>query len=203
MAIKKTNSTPTALVVPSSTTGTNELRSIKPPVDIPLGPWPWIVGALVLGLLGWLIWLWVRWKRRTRPVAAPVVVLPHVRAKQRLEQALSLLSDPRLFCIAVSDATRVYLEERFELHAPDRTTEEFLLELQRTSHLFPDQKATLALFLEQCDLVKFAKSEPTETELRALHKIADRLVDETIPAAQGLSESENSKPSAVSTFPTP
>ena len=57
MAIKKTNSTPTALVVPSSTTGTNELRSIKPPVDIPLGPWPWIVGALVLGLLGWLIWI--------------------------------------------------------------------------------------------------------------------------------------------------
>ena len=124
MAIKKTNSTPTALVAPPRAAGTNELRSIKPPVDIPLGPWPWVIGALVLGFLGFLVWFWVRRKRRTRSVAAPVVVAPHVRAKQRLEQALGLLSDPRLFCIAVSDATRVYLEERFELRAPDRTTEE-------------------------------------------------------------------------------
>lgn len=200
MAIKKTNSTSTAtaLVPPPGSLdgagGTNELRAIKPPVDIPLGPWPWIVGALALSLVGLLVWLWLRRQRRVRPAAPEVVVPPHVRAKQKLEQALGLISDPRLFCIAVSDATRVYLEERFELRAPDRTTEEFLLELQRTNHLFPDQKTTLGQFLEQCDLVKFARSEPTENELRALHRIADRLVDETLPTAIGASESSPAQP---------
>ena len=183
MAIKKTNQIQSALTPPTQAVGTNAMRGIKPPVDIPLGPWPWVIGALGMALLGLCVWLWLRHRRRTRPERARAVVPPHVRAKQKLEQALGLLSDPRLFCIAVSDATRVYLEERFDLHAPDRTTEEFLGELQSSNHLFPDQKLTLAQFLEQCDLVKFARSEPTETELRALHRIADRLVDETIPAA--------------------
>ena len=95
---------------------------------------------------------------------------------------MNLISDPRLFCIAVSDATRLYLEERFDLHAPERTTEEFLKELRRTHHLNADQKLTLGEFLEQCDLVKFARLEPTESELRSLYRIAERLVEETVPA---------------------
>ena len=71
--------------------------------------------------------LWRRWPKAVTPPPPPVP--PHVRARRRLEQALGLLSDPRLFCIAVSDAIRLYLEDRFLLHAPERTTEEFLHEL--------------------------------------------------------------------------
>ena len=74
---------------------------------------------------------------------------------------------------------RVYLEERFELRAPDRTTEEFLRDLQKTSALNEAQKASLSGFLEQCDLVKFARFEPTEAALRELHESALRLVHET------------------------
>ena len=73
------------------------------------------------------------------------------------------------------------MEERFEFHAPDRTTEEFLYELQESQLLTPSQKQSLADFLAGCDLIKFAKYEPTETELRALHASALRLVNETEP----------------------
>lgn len=181
MAIKKTNASPTVMVPPRPAEGTNQLRDIKPLVEVPIGPWPWIIGGILLALAALLGWAWLRRRNRLRPEPPPVVIPPHVRAKQKLEQALGLLSDPRLFCIAVSDAARLYLEERFNLRAPERTTDEFLHELQNTTHLLPDQKITLAEFLQRCDLVKFAKNEPTETELRALHRIADRLVDETMP----------------------
>jgi hypothetical protein len=60
----------------------------------------------------------------------------------------------------------LYLEERFDFHAPERTTEEFLYELQATELLTRDQKESLAEFLKRCDLVKFAKYEPREPELR-------------------------------------
>src|SRR5205814_9159516 len=113
-----------------------------------------------------------------KPVPVPVIP-PHVRAKNKLREALSLISDPRLFCIAVSDALRVYLEERFNFRAPERTTEEFLLDLQRTTLLSPEQKESLASFLQECDLVKFARFEPNEHELRRLHDAALRLIDET------------------------
>ena len=58
-----------------------------------------------------------------------------------------LINQPRPFCILVSDTVRLYLEERFNFHAPERTTEEFLHELQATRLLLPDQKQSLGEFL--------------------------------------------------------
>ena len=120
------------------------------------------------------------WYFRHRPAPpAPPPVPPHVRAKQRLNAALDLLHDPRVFCIRVSDALRNYLEECFRLRAPERTTEEFLAELRTSPILTTGQKEALAAFLASCDLVKFARHEPTEADLRSLHGCALRLVEET------------------------
>lgn len=64
---------------------------------------------------------------------------------------------------------RRYLEDRFGLHAPERTTEEFLREAERSDALDPGHRATLGPFLRSADLVKFARLEPTGEEcLRAL-----------------------------------
>ena len=79
----------------------------------------------------------------------------------------------------MSDTTRTYLEERFDFRAPERTTEEFLRELSGTDLLAREQKDSLGNFLASCDLVKFAKYEPGENELRGLHSSALRLVEET------------------------
>lgn len=194
--MKKTNSIPTAtaLVTPTGS-GTNDIRGIKPPVLIADGWMTLLVTAGILALIALAVWLSIRRHRRPVQMPSPVLVPPHIRAKQRLEQALGLLSDPRLFCIAVSDTTRLYLEERFSLQAPDRTTEEFLQELQHSEHLLPDQKMTLVQFLERCDLVKFARLEPTESELRILYAVAERLIDETSPVANAAQ--------TTSTPPTP
>ena len=80
-----------------------------------------------------------------------------------------------------TQAVRFYLEEQFDFHAPERTTEEFLRELSATDLLSPEQKESLGKFLESCDLVKFAKYEPGESELRELHTSAVQLVEETEP----------------------
>ena len=160
---------------------TNQLHDIKPPVHIPNG-WAWLWGALgALGLAAVLVWSWSYWNKRRKQVPVVPPVPPHITAKQRLEQALSLLGQPKEFCIAVSDIVRWYLEVRFDFRAPDRTSEEFLTELQSTSLLNQDQKSSLGDFLLRCDLVKFAKYEPMERELRDLHGSAVRLVNETEP----------------------
>ena len=51
-----------------------------------------------------------------------------------------MIGQPREFCILVSDTVRWYLEERFDFRAPERTTEEFLYELQGTNLLTPDRR---------------------------------------------------------------
>jgi len=132
--------------------------------------------VVVLGLVATGVILWLVTRKRA---AIPPAIPAHVRARQKLDAALLLIGDPRAFAIAVSDAVRIYLEERFQLRAPERTTEEFLRDLQKTSSLTAQQKQSLGEFLEQCDLVKFARFEPPETMLRELHESALRLVHET------------------------
>jgi hypothetical protein len=158
---------------------TNDIRGIKPPVEIPNEwLWLWITLAVVFLVAAAVTAWWLLRKQRALPATIPVVP-PHIRAKQRLTEALAFLSDPNRFCTVVADTTRIYLEERFSLRAPERTTEEFLVELRTSPHLTLDQKQSLGAFLESCDLVKFARFEPTETALRQLHDAALRLVDET------------------------
>ena len=159
----------------------NDIRDIKPPVAIPNG-WEWLWLALgILAGAALLIALWKLW--RYRQANAPVVppIPAHVRARLKLQEALAFLTQPKPFCILVSDTIRSYLEEQFDFRAPERTTEEFLHELQVTDLLSPEQKESLGRFLESCDLVKFARYEPGEPELQELHHSAVRLVEETEP----------------------
>jgi hypothetical protein len=175
------NANSSAILVPPPAPAamTNDLRAIKPPVEIP-NDWAWVwwtLGAAVFIALVVIAYVW--WRKKRAQVPPIPVIPPHIRAKQKLHAALALIHDPRLFCTEVSGIARVYLEERFNFHAPERTTEEFLLELKATTLLTLDQKQSLGEFLQSCDLVKFARFEPTEAALRALHDSALRMVDET------------------------
>lgn len=179
---------------------TNDIRSAKPPVEIPAA-WVWVWWALLLlGLLAVGVYYWRRWRHKRQELPPVIVIPPHVRARESLRQALRFLSDPNRFCTLVADTIRIYLEERFSLRAPERTTEEFLVELQASQHLTRDQKQSLGEFLQSCDLVKFARFEPTEEALQQLHEAALRLVDETqfdpinMPAAPASPPNPNPSP---------
>jgi hypothetical protein len=172
--------------------GTNDIRDIKPPIDIPSGlEWLWPVLA-VLAIISILFIVWMMWRISRPQVSVEPLVPAHIRAKEALQKALELIGQPKAFCILVSDTVRIYLEERFAFHAPERTTEEFLRELSETNLLTADQKESLGRFLENCDLVKFAKYEPGENELRELHSSAVRLVEETEPV-----DNSNGEPRAT------
>jgi hypothetical protein len=161
------------------------LRDIREPVNIPPDyTWLWIsLGVLALLLL--LVWLWKRFYRpKPKPVRAVRKIPAYRIALDELQVVLQLIHDPQPFCTGVSGVVRTYLEGQFDLRAPDRTTEEFLHELTSSDKLNKDQKDSLGRFLEQCDLVKFAKYEPTESELQALHESALRLVEETMPVGE-------------------
>jgi hypothetical protein len=175
-----------ALVLPATPTTNSvalseDIHGIRPPVYIPNGYlWIfWVLGAVALLLALWFVWK--KWsKKRLQPKAEPVIP-PHIKAKERLQLASQLFSEPYKFCSLVSDVIRNYLEERFNLRAPERTTEEFLLEMQGSDALNSHQQAFLTDFLSECDMVKFARFEPTIEELQNLLASASRLVDETAP----------------------
>ncbi len=183
MAMASNNS---ALVLPaqsaaSSATNAAEIRGIKGPVQIP-NSYAWIGWTLLAIAAAAGLWLlWKKYQKGKTAIKLTPVIPPHRRAKDRLRNASELLSDPYAYCSLVSDVVRAYLEERFDLQAPDRTTEEFLEEMRSTAVLHPNHKGLLEDFLSRCDLVKFARFEPTQDELKALLDAALRFIDETAP----------------------
>jgi len=171
----------TAVTNNVATSAVADIRDIKPPIEISSGfEWVWWLVAVIV-IIALAIFLWKFWQKRRSQIPVEPPVPAHLRAKQKLQEALALISQPKEFCVLVSDTIRFYLEERFQFRAPERTTEEFLRELNATDLLEAEQKESLGKFLESCDLVKFAKYEPGENELHGLHGSAVKLVEETEP----------------------
>ncbi len=191
-----------ALVLPDPADVTNavasetipDIRGLKDVIEIPTGnEWVWwlLFAVAVLVVAGVVAWYIRRHLAKCNAeLAPPPAPPPHVVAWERLQRALDLIHEAEWFCIEVSHIIRVYLEERFRLHAPDRTTEEFLIELQSSRHLAGEHKQLLANFLSECDMVKFARAELPEQELRGLHEAASRLVGETQPSLHEEIEAE-------------
>lgn len=182
-------SNPSAIVLPApAPDATNavaapDIREVKPPVAVPTGfAWVgWLVAFAVLAATAW--WAWRKWRKSLEKPAVTIVIPPHVIARDQLRSALELIDRPEPFCVAVSAVVRNYLEAQFRLQAPERTTEEFLEELQSSAMLDLNLKRLLGEFLMRCDLVKFAQARPAQDELREIYNAAVRLVDETTPSA--------------------
>ncbi|MGD9613097.1 MAG: hypothetical protein AB7V22_09380 [Kiritimatiellia bacterium] len=103
--------------------------------------------------------------------------LADLRAKGWIE---ALQIEP--FYVALSGIVRRYLEARFGLRAPERTTEEFIRDALTSRKLSDAHRDLVAGFLEQSDLVKFARHAPGPADMRNALDSAERLVRETMPA---------------------
>ena len=162
---------------------TEELKDIKPPVDFPFNPWPFIFlcAGFAIGFMGFLVYYFLRkFKQKKLLVAAKD---PWDIARERLEalkkQDLAAQGNFQEFYVELSDIVRRYMEERFRIRAPEMTTQEFLWSLNNSSQLTNEHKLSLKDFLFSCDMVKFARYDPTSREAEESFDLACRLVQET------------------------
>ena len=85
----------------------------------------------------------------------------------------------REFVIRVSQILRTYIQDRFHLRAMHRSTEEFLREARHDKQLSPAHQESLADFLAQCDMVKFARRGMARPQIEMLLKAARSFVEAT------------------------
>ena len=178
-----------------------DIRDIKPPEDVPFNWWSALMGGAVLVVLigiGMALYYFLNRFRRAavlppRPAhEVTLEALSHLRAK-RLPQAGQF----EAYYVALSAIVRTYLEDGLQVHAPEMTTEEFLMAVTRDirpSRLPPAHQHLLGTFLAQADLVKFARHRPSLDESDAAYEAAKRFVDETRPGhAQTLADGYNQR----------
>jgi len=145
---------------------------------------PWIAAALtaaVLGALGMAGYLY--WKRRQSEVYVEPPIAPWEVAYRRLrelaQRKLAEAGKYEPYYVDLSAILRYYIEDRFQLRAPEQTTPEFL-EVAGKSRLFSeDQQGQVARFLRHCDRVKFARYEPNQEEMEQHYAVVMQFVRET------------------------
>ncbi|MGM0589373.1 MAG: hypothetical protein ACQETE_13205 [Bacteroidota bacterium] len=158
-----------------------QFKPLKPIYQFARNWWPWLLGALILA--GFSYWGYLRSKKyEFQPREEPIPVKPPPPFENPLEQLqqdlLSLKESDMLlthkdfdaFYVALGDAIRTYLERVYSFPALESTTTEIIREM-RNQAADNEMLAATRKVLQEADMVKFARFEPTmDQAFRALNK---------------------------------
>ncbi|HAZ10110.1 MAG: hypothetical protein A2047_02825 [Omnitrophica bacterium GWA2_41_15] len=161
----------------------NDIRPLKDVLEIS-GRFPaLLVIILILAVL--LIAAFIYFKKK-KVEEKPSI--PSRFPEEIAKEALKALKEMKLagkgmikeYYIRLSDIIRTYIENRYRIFAMDRTTWELFQEMRskRIEYLHVDR---INDFLEDCDMVKFAKYAPGEKEIEEAYKKAEEIINITTP----------------------
>ena len=165
-----------------------DIEDVKSPITIPLD-WKLVLLWILIGLvvLGTAYFLYRRYqkKKSEEPVEKKIIKIPaYIKAlteldnleKEQLWQK-GLIKD---YHSNITGIVRRYFEERFELPALELTTSESMSELRKVTEaeIIYD---TTNKFLNNADLVKFAKFIPIDSVNEEMMTQAKEIVNQTIP----------------------
>ena len=136
-----------------------------------------VLAAIALYLRAW-------WNKRPKPVKEPPKKLPWVQAFEELAEIREsdLLAEGKadIYYERVSNTVRKYLGARYGFDGLERTTDEMKSILRRIRPPI-EGFAEIVRFLEDSDLVKFARFMPSESDCLAAISRGQSIVHMTIP----------------------
>lgn len=172
-------------VTRAKTFNDQNLREIRPP-HIPSGWLTWLLAALALGALIYVLRYW--WKRtqeQARSIAdvqdtRPGNVIALSKIDALLDSGLWENRQYKMFYITLSDILREYLWRQFHIDASADTSAELLRRVKNMPQMAP-LMYQLRDFLSSGDLVKFAKAVPGEQIRDKDVKLLREIIIETAP----------------------
>lgn len=149
-----------------------DIHDIRGPVNYP-GSWAgWLIALIAAVVLGSAVFWGKRMLGTGRAQRAAVPARPcwetalealaQLAARDYIEQRRV-----KIFYSELSDILRRYIEARFQIAAPEMTTEEFLGSLRQSLNFDAAQRRLLEEFLTACDMVKFARAEVDAAHMQA------------------------------------
>ena len=152
-AIRTADATPVPAATPDL------IRDVAAPVDyFPYPTWMVVVACvLLLALLGVVIFFIVEWLKQPKVVTPPLPRAVALEALRRLKPQAPTLA-PYPFSIAVSEVLRTFIENQYHVPAREQTSPEFLAAIAQHQHFSDAERKLLAVFLEACDQIKFARA---------------------------------------------
>lgn len=143
--------------------------------------WWWAaLAGIAVAWLAMAVALWRRWRQRQAIARRRSAYDEAVTELRQLESAGAPTVDTAdAWFVRLSAIVRRYLEKRYEIRAPELTTEEFLQVALHGVSLTAQHRALLGTFLQCCDRVKFAAYRPEEKESLEMLAAARSFVEDT------------------------
>lgn len=177
---------------------------LKPPLG-PLGEldparvpwWPWAAAGAALVLAAVILVIFGRRLRgRARVKSAYEIALERLDALAgRPRPAGADAMDG--FFVELSGIVRRYLEDRFGLHAPELTTEEFLVVAAGSPDLTRAHRGFLQTFLSSADQVKFARHVPHASDVETALSAVRGFLQQTSRDASEVHDPVSTNPEAA------
>ena len=168
-----------------------DIKDVKEPLTIPLD-WKFIllIVLTVIIILTVSYYLYRRYKKKKaeQPIKRKIIRIPaHVRALSALDnlenEKLWQKGMVKEYHSKITGIIRGYFEERFNLHALELTTSEQMQKL-KTVRAAKNILGITNEFLDNADLVKFAKFNPMPSVNEEMMKQAKEIVTQTISKEQ-------------------
>ena len=143
-----------------------------------------MIGVIVLVLL--FLYL-LRHYMKNQPILRRVRLEPkipaHIKANQSLEEINEskgwMKEDAKAYYTDLTDALRVYIQNRFGINATEMTSSEVLEKIKEI--VTPEQYEEMQNLLTTSDFAKFAKYQPYENEKMHHYGVVSDFVDKTKP----------------------
>jgi len=163
-----------------------EIKDVKDPVKVPLN-WllilMWFVIGSVVVATALLLYLWFKKTKEKKVIIPPKIILPpHIEALNALkdleQKQLWQKGMVKEYHSEITEIIRAYFERKFDLRALELTTTEVNLQLKEKSGAANIIDITND-FLNNADLVKFAKFKPENSVNEEMMKQALEIVNRT------------------------
>lgn len=183
-SIWKFESIDLAVSAPPAIAGQALIETDIPFSDFPFDPVDWLkanYGWLLLALVGIVaLLIWWKFKKRKDDNKVELTLSEKtILAIESLEKAkLWEHEDLKKHYIELTYILKAYLSARYGLNLLEKTTFQ-TTSLLIASGISNDLVASIQQFLEQADLVKFAKSRPNSDEIMELNALAKQIVLQT------------------------
>ncbi|NWF88569.1 MAG: hypothetical protein HXY50_03810 [Ignavibacteriaceae bacterium] len=176
-----------------------EIKDVKPPISIPLGLITFLlIVAVIILLIALAVYLYRRQQKKKRKHVHRkkiYIIPPHVKALSELhkldEMQLWQQGKVKEYHSIITEIIRRYFEERFKILALESSTTEIMEQLKRV--VLPENiYKTVNNFLDNADLVKFAKYKPLQAINEQMMTQAIDIVENTVPVTSSSSNSGRS-----------
>jgi hypothetical protein len=180
-------SEPVKIKVGSVLTGNQDtLKDLKPQAEIAADYKPFLLFLAALGSAAYLIYRLVQRLKRRRK-ALPAILQDRRTAEEIARQAIRQLLARKLieqgylkeFYLELSEIVKRFLGSKMGIPSLERTTEEFTEDLRQTA-IQAGHYRMIRQFLDDCDLVKFAKYRPGAEEIQQIIARSSEIIDAVV-----------------------